>query len=130
MHREISPDGLAPPAANYAHAVLSIGATRWLHTSGVVATLSDGTVPDDIGEQADIIWRNLGAMLADVGMGPTDVVSVATYVVPEQDLGAVMAARDRFLGDHRAASTLVVVHRLVRPEWLLEISLVASAGEG
>jgi len=56
------------------------------------------------------------------------VVSVATYVVPDQDLGAVMEARDRFFGDHRAASTLVVVQALVRPEWRLEVALVAAAG--
>ena len=37
-----------------------------------------------------------------------------------------MAARDRFLGGRLAASTLVTVPRLVRPEWLLEISIVAA----
>ena len=49
-------------------------------------------------------------------MAPADVLSVTTYVVVDEldSLGAVMAARDRFLGVHLAASTLVTVPRLAR----------------
>jgi enamine deaminase RidA (YjgF/YER057c/UK114 family) len=59
-------------------------------------------------------------------MSPTDVVSVTTYVVHGEDLAPVMAARDRALGGHRVASTLVTVPALARPEWRLEIALVAA----
>jgi len=38
----------------------------------------------------------------------------------------VMAARDRALGGHRAASTLVTVPALARPEWKMEIAIVAA----
>ena len=38
----------------------------------------------------------------------------------------VMAARDASLGNHRAASTLVTVPALARPEWLMEIAVVAA----
>ena len=67
------------------------------------------------------------AMLADAGMGPTDVVSVTTYVVPGQELAVVMGARDHYLAGHRAASTLVVVAELAQPAWLMEIQVVAAA---
>jgi 2-iminobutanoate/2-iminopropanoate deaminase len=60
-------------------------------------------------------------------MRPADVVSVTTYVVGSEELGPVMAARDAFLGGHRAASTLVTVPALARPEWRLEIAIVAAA---
>jgi enamine deaminase RidA (YjgF/YER057c/UK114 family) len=60
-------------------------------------------------------------------MEPRDVVSVTTYVVAGQPLAPVMAARDAALGGHRVASTLVTVPALARPEWLMEIALVASA---
>ena len=39
------PSDIAAPAANYAHARLTTGAGRWLHTSGVVAIAPDGGVP-------------------------------------------------------------------------------------
>jgi len=126
---EISPSDIAAPAANYAHAVLTTSPTRWLHTSGVVPVAPDGSVPDDIGEQADVVWSNIAAMLRDAQMHPTDVVSVTTYVVSGHldDLGSVMAARDRALDDRRAASTLVTVPALARPEWKMEIAIVAAS---
>lgn len=127
VNRTIAPAGIAPPAAAYAHAVLTTAATRWVHTSGVVPVAPDGTVPADLADQAATVWANIAAMLADAGLGPSDVVSVTTYVVPGQDLKVVMAARDRYLAGHRAASTLVVVAELAQPAWLMEIQVVAAA---
>ena len=124
--RAVEPEGIAPPAARYAHAVATSGPQSWLHTSGVVPTQPDGSVADDVGEQARTVWQNISAMLTDAGMGPSDIVSVTTYVVPGQDLAAVMAERDRFLDGHLAASTLVVVPELAQPAWKVEIAIVAA----
>lgn len=126
MHLEISPSSIAPPAANYAHAVLTTGATRWLHTAGVVPTAPDGTVPEDLGEQAETIWSTIAAILAEAEMGADDIVSVTTYVVVGEPLAAVMAARDRFLSGRRVASTLVTVPALAQPAWRVEIAVVAA----
>ncbi|MFZ8901775.1 MAG: RidA family protein [Ilumatobacteraceae bacterium] len=123
---EIAPNSIAPTAANYAHAILTEAPQRLLHTSGVVPIAPDGSVPDGVSAQADVVWANLSAILAEADMSPTDVVSVTTYVVHGEDLAAVMAARDRALGGHRVASTLVTVPALARPEWRLEIALVAA----
>ena len=124
---EIRPNDIAAPAANYAHAVLTDSATRWLHTSGVVPVAPDGSTPDSLREQARLVWTNLSAMLRDASMEPTDIVSVTTYVVVGEDLATVMAARDVALDGHRAASTLVTVPALARPEWRMEIAVVAAA---
>jgi 2-iminobutanoate/2-iminopropanoate deaminase len=122
----VSPPGLAPPAANYSHAVVATGVTRWLHTSGVVATRPDGSVPDGVGEQVAVVWENLTAILAEAAMTTADVVSIVTYVVVGHDLAVVMAARDRAMAGQRPASTLVPVPALARPAWLVEIALVAA----
>jgi len=123
---EIRPADIASPAANYAHAVLTETASRWLHTSGVVPVAPDGTTPGSVSEQAAVVWANIAAMLRDAEMGPSDVVAVTTYVVVGEDLGPVMAARDQALGGHRAASTLVTVAALARPEWRMEIAVIAA----
>ncbi|MGA0034759.1 MAG: RidA family protein [Ilumatobacteraceae bacterium] len=125
-HQPIQPNEIAPPAAQYVHAMLTTGAQRWLHTSGVVPTRPDGTVPEAIEDQAVVVWANISAMLADAEMSVDDIVSVTTYAVVGQPLAGVMAARDRVLGEHRAASTLVTVPALARPEWLMEISVIAA----
>ncbi len=124
---EIRPADIAAPAANYAHAVLTKDVTRWLHTSGVVPVAPDGSTPDSLAEQAAVVWANIGAMLRDAAMVETNVVSVTTYVVVGEDLATVMAARDAALGGHRAASTLVTVPALARPEWRLEVAVVAAS---
>jgi 2-iminobutanoate/2-iminopropanoate deaminase len=130
MNRVIAGANIAPPAANYAHAVVSESPRRILHTCGVVGTSPDGTVPPTIGGQADVIWTSIVSLLAEAGMVPSDIVSVTTYVVASHagDLGTVMAARDRHLAGHLAASTLVTVPALARPEWLMEIVVVAASG--
>jgi 2-iminobutanoate/2-iminopropanoate deaminase len=126
MNHQIAPTGIAPPVANYAHAVLSESPSRLLHTAGVVPTRPDGTVPDDLAEQADVVWSNIGAILGEAGMEPADIVSITTYAVAGEPLGPVMAARDRFLDGALAASTLVTVPSLARPEWRVEIAVVAA----
>jgi 2-iminobutanoate/2-iminopropanoate deaminase len=128
VHTEIAPSTIAPPAANYALGVVTAGASRWLHSSGIVPTRVDGTVPDSIADQAEVVWANLLAILTDADMAATDVVSVTTYVVVDYiaDLATVMAARDKALGGHRAASTLVTVPALARPAWKMEIAIVAA----
>lgn len=122
----IDPEGIAAPAARYAHAMATSQAQTWLHTSGVVPTRADGTVPEAIAEQAEVVWHNIAAMLAAAEMSACDIVSMTTYVLPGQDLAAVMAARDRFLEGHLAASTLVIVPELAQPAWKMEIAVIAA----
>jgi 2-iminobutanoate/2-iminopropanoate deaminase len=131
MLRSISPTTIAPPAANYAHAIVTEGATRWLHTSGVVPVAPDGSTPVALSAQAELVWANIAAMLDAAEMTVADIVSVTTYVVASdlasgESLGEVMAARDRAFGGHRAASTLVTVPALARPEWRMEIAVIAA----
>jgi 2-iminobutanoate/2-iminopropanoate deaminase len=127
MNHHISPPSIAPPAANYAHAVLSEAPARLLHTAGVVPVRPDGSVPTELADQADTVWANVGAILAAAEMTPDDVLSITTYVIAGEPFGPVMAARDRFLGGSLAASTLVTVPALARPEWRVEIAVVAAS---
>jgi enamine deaminase RidA (YjgF/YER057c/UK114 family) len=128
MHQEIEPAELAPPAANYAHAILTERAGTWLHTSGVVPVRPDRSVPEGIHDQVDQVWSNLLAILDDAGMAPSDVVSITTYVVVDHmaSLPWIMQARDRALGGRRVASTLVTVPALAHPTWHVEIALIAA----
>ena len=119
------PDGIAPPVATFAHAVLSEAAGQILHTAGVVPILPDGTVPESLTDQASTVWANVLAILFAASMGPANVVSVTTYVVTGQDLGVVMAERDRALEGRLAASTLVVVSELAQPAWKVEVAVIA-----
>jgi len=129
VNRPIRPDGVAPPAAAYELAVVSDAGSRLLHTAGIVGTRPDGTIAADIGEQTAEAWNSIGAILGAAGFERTDIVAYTTYVVVGEQLGPVMAARDRFLAGHTAASTLVTVPELAQPHWKVEVAVVA-AGRG
>jgi enamine deaminase RidA (YjgF/YER057c/UK114 family) len=128
---EIRPAHMPSPAAKYAHAVKVEGAQSLVFTSGVVPTMPDGTVPASIEGQARVVWANLLEILRSAGLSVTHIASVTTYVVASpqlaDDLARVMAVRDEVMAGHLAASTLVTVPALARPEWLMEISLVAAS---
>jgi enamine deaminase RidA (YjgF/YER057c/UK114 family) len=126
MNLEVIPAKTAPTASHYAHAVVTTHPQRMLHTSGIAPINAEGMVPDGIEDQSRVVWTNLLEILAESEMDITDVVSVMTYVVVGQPIGAVLVARDRALKGHRAASTVVMVSELIRPEWLIEIALVAT----
>jgi enamine deaminase RidA (YjgF/YER057c/UK114 family) len=128
MNTEIAPHTIAPPAANYAHAILVTNPARTLHMSGVVPTAPDGTVPQSLHEQTEVVWANIAAILAAADMAMTDIVSITTYVIDGEPLAEVMAVRDRMLAGHRVASTLVAVPALARPAWRIEIAVIAAAG--
>ncbi len=123
---EIAPPTIAPPAANYAHAILVENPARTLHMSGVVPTAPDGTVPQGLREQTEVVWSNIVAILTEASMTVRDIVSITTYVVHSEPLADIMAVRDRMLGGHRVASTLVTVPALARPAWRLEIAVIAA----
>ena len=94
--------------------------------SGVVPVSPDGTVPQGLREQTEVVWANIEAILAEASMTVRDIVSITTYVVNSEPLADVMAVRDRVLGGHRVASTLVTVPSLARPSWRLEIAVIAA----
>ncbi|MEY5153038.1 MAG: RidA family protein [Actinobacteria bacterium] len=137
MNRILQPTTMPKPAAAYAHGIEVSSAESWVFTSGVVPTRADGSVPSDLGEQAAVVWANISAILAEAQLSVRDIVSITTYVVESAEeraqgselssrLAVVMAARDAVLQGHLAASTLVTVPALARPEWRMEISVVAA----
>jgi enamine deaminase RidA (YjgF/YER057c/UK114 family) len=100
---------------------------RLLFVAGQVGTDRGGHTPPGAGDQAQIVWANVAAILASASMTPADVVKITTYVLDENDVPAVAEARRALLGDHAPAATLVVVRKLMRPEWRVEIDVVAAS---
>ena len=133
MNLTVMPADIAPPAANYAHAVLDSEAGRWLHTSGVVPVRRGRHRPRlGRGRQADVVWANLAAILRAAGMAARRRRQRhhLRRRLRRRGVGwpSAMAARDAFLGGRRVASTLVTVPALAQPAWLIEIALIAAAG--
>ncbi len=125
---ELTPASIAPPFARYAHGVVVPEGRRLIFTSGQLGLAVDGTVPDDVGAQAEICFANIDAILAEGGAGRGDVVRINAFVTDRAHMAAYMAARDRWLADvtRLPASTLVIVSGFTRAEFKVEIEVVAA----
>ncbi|MDQ6523134.1 RidA family protein [Nocardioides sp. LHD-245] len=93
--------------------------------SGQVPVDGDGEHRDDVAGQAEQVFSNLAACLADEGLAMTDVVSITTFLRDIADGPAVSSVRGRFFGDHRPTSTVVEVSGLLDPAWRLEVQAIA-----
>lgn len=111
------------PISHYSDAVVADGT---LYVSGLVATDERGNVVglDDCVEQTRQIFRNLRKVLAAAGATPADVAKLTIFMRNVDHRPLINPVRQEFFGDHRPASTLVEVSRLVRDELLLEIEAV------
>jgi len=126
----LSPKTLIPPAG-YSH-IAKVNHGTIVYLSGQVASDASGKL---IGEgnfeaQAEQVFRNLKIAVEAAGGTMADIVKLNIYLVAEVDQAAVpklRAIRDRHVNaEQPPASTLVVVSRLARPGWLVEIEAVAA----
>ncbi len=121
------PPGMFPPFARYAHGVIVPEGARLVVLSGQLGIAPDGTVPEGAEAQAGLCFANIGAILAEAGAGPAEVVRLNAYVSGREHLAGYMAARDRWVGpDALPASTLMVVSGFARPEFVVEVEALAA----
>lgn len=125
MIKSLTPKDMAPPFARYAHGVLSDGIVM---TSGQLALTTDGAIPEGAEAQATLIFANIDLILAEAGTSKAGTLRVNAYVTDRSHMAGYMAARDSWLADvpHLPASTLMIVSGFTRPEFVVEIEVVAN----
>jgi enamine deaminase RidA (YjgF/YER057c/UK114 family) len=127
MNQPVNPSDIAQPFNNaYSHGVVIPPGARVLHTAGQIGVRPDGSVPASSEDQAEQIWQNLLAILRAAEMEIGDIVKLTAFVVGTENYAGYAAARVRHLGAHKPASTAICVPALLKPEWLLEVELVAA----
>ena len=100
-----------------------------LFISGTVATDENHRTlyKGDLVGQVRYIYETVKGILEKAGASLDDVVKTTDYISPEAVADYVKTAdirRDYFKGNYPAA-TGVVVHSLLRPDWLIEIEFTA-----
>lgn len=121
-----NPTTIYPAAGPYAHGVELSGFSRLLFISGTMGLTPDGAAADSFEAQCEQAWANIGAVLASAGMSWLNLVKVNCFLGDRGDRNVNAAVRDRVLGDHKVAVTVVAVS-LLDPAWKLEIEAVAAA---
>ena len=120
----LRPEGMSPNGNRYTH-VVKVG--PWVLIAGQTASDTDGNVVGvgDPKAQVGQVMKNLRTAVESVGGRFEDIVKTTVYVVGEEHLDAVREERAVYRPEKPPTSTLVVVSRLARPEFIVEIEAVA-----
>jgi enamine deaminase RidA (YjgF/YER057c/UK114 family) len=128
----ISPQALiAPGPAGYSH-IAKVNRGAIVYISGQVPSDASGKFigEGDFEAQVEQIFANLKIAVESAGGTMADVVKLNYYLVADVDQTVVpkmRPIRDRYINVEKPpASTFVVVSRLMRPGWMIEIEAVAA----
>lgn len=125
--------GLGSPVGLYSHAVPLPAGTTLLAVSGQLSV--DGTgesiAPGDFDGQMRQVFQNLATVLAAAGTDLSSLVKMTTYLVEPDHVDDFYRVRAELFADYfpdgvYPGNTLLVIKRLVRPEFLIEIEALAA----
>lgn len=128
--RIFNPDTMAKPTVGYSQ-VAEVTAGKVVYIAGQVALDASGNLAgkDDFHAQVEQVFKNLDAAVRATGGTFHDVVKLNYYCSSSVDpsvIPQVREVRDKYVNTQNPpTSTFVVVQRLVRPEWLIEVEAVA-----
>ena len=123
---------LGTPLGAYSH-VTRVRAQEYLFIAGMLSTDKSGNRVGngDFDAQAVQVFANVRAALESAGASWRNVVQFTTYLVDAKLIEGFMAYRRRefpamFAGAPYPPNTLLIVDRLVREEFLIEVQTVAA----
>jgi len=123
---------IAPGPAGYSH-IAKVNHGTIVYLSGQVPSDASGKLigEGDFEAQVEQVFRNLKIAVEAAGGTMVDIVKLNYYLVAEVDQANVpklRPIRDRYINVEKPpASTFVVVSRLMRPGWLIEIEAAGLA---
>jgi enamine deaminase RidA (YjgF/YER057c/UK114 family) len=128
--RIFNPDTMAKPTAGYSK-VAEVSDGKIVFIAGQVALDRSANLvgKDNFRAQVQQVFENLKAAVEAAGGDFNGVVKFNYYCAESLDpvqIGVVREIRDKYVNTtNPPTSTFVVVKRLVRPEWLIEVDAVA-----
>lgn len=126
MHKPLSPTTIHPPFSAYSNGVEVAAGQRLVFCSGQLGIAPDGTILREAAAQAEQCFDNVAAILGAAGLGLEHVVRINAYVSDREHLRPYMDVRNRRFSAPLPASTLMVVSGFARPEFLVEVEVVAA----
>ncbi len=112
------------PLAPYSVATEANG---FVFISGQVAIdPAGGHTPEDVQAQAALVLDNIGRILEDLGLGYGDVVKTTVFLADIADFGRVNEIYGRYFGDEPPARSAIQAAALPRPQFKVEIEVIAA----
>jgi enamine deaminase RidA (YjgF/YER057c/UK114 family) len=127
-----NPPGTAPAQGFYSHAGLSRGGTV-AFISGQLSVGANGEVAGSGNFEAQLrqVFQNLADVLKGFGTDYKSVLKFTTYLTRSEDIDKFMVLRRElfpklFGSENYPPNTLLIVSRLVKPEFMVEVEAVVA----
>jgi len=123
----ITSEKIHKPFGEYSHAVLN-KKSGLLVTSGQLGIDRVGKIPKTFGEQAKLCFNNINEILDQAKFNKTHILRVNAFLTNRENITEYMKIRDDFFLDIKIkpASTLLIVSGFNKPEFLVEIEVIAQ----
>jgi len=129
----LNPPGSCPAQGLYSHAARVRGGTTY-YIAGQLSVGANSEVvgAGDFDRQFAQVFDNLGAVLKGLGCDFNHVAKFTTYLVHSQDIEKFMRGRDAlfpklFKTEAFPPNTLLIIDRLVKEPFVIEVEAIASA---
>lgn len=122
----INPASMGGEPGAYSNGILTKSPEATLYLAGQIGIDANGFASPDFEAQTRQTWSNIEAILGEAGMTLKDIVKTTIYLVDPTSYPAFVKVRTEVLGGHKPASTLVYVSALVKPDWKVEIDVIAA----
>jgi enamine deaminase RidA (YjgF/YER057c/UK114 family) len=122
----INPASMGGEPGAYSNGILVKAPDATMYLAGQIGIDAKGVASPDFEAQTRQTWRNIEAILAEAGMTLKDIVKTTIYLVDPATYPSFVKVRTEVLDGHKPASTLVYVSALVKPDWKVEIDVIAA----
>jgi enamine deaminase RidA (YjgF/YER057c/UK114 family) len=132
MLNRSNPSGVAAPVGKYHHITTVPPGLDLVFVSGQVGNHLDGSpMAGDAAGQARQAFANIGVIVEGLGVTPSYIAKLVTFVVGVESLPGFRLARDEIFADWYPdggvpAHSLAVAAALASPELLVEIEAVVA----
>jgi len=127
----INPPSAPPVQGMYSHvARMAPGEIAFIAGQVAIDAKGNPVGVGDLAAQVSQVFENIGKILKDLGTDFEQVVQFTTYLTKAETIPVWMSARSAvfpklFPGGKYPPNTLLVIDRLVKPEFLLEVEAIA-----
>jgi 2-iminobutanoate/2-iminopropanoate deaminase len=118
--------GIYPATSDYVHAMEVRNPARLLYVAGTMGLDENGVAGKSLGEQLDLIWRNIRTILASADMTVDNIVRLTSYLREPAYAEENAKARVKALNG-RVIPTIGIVAQTLSSDWLVEVEVVAAA---
>ena len=117
--------GIYPATPDYVHALAVLKPNRLVYVSGTMGLDTGGIAGETLEEQLALVWSNIRVILASAGMTVANIIRVTSYLrdaaYAEENQNTRVAALEG-----RVVPTTTIVAETLRPDWLVEIEIIAA----